>query len=285
MSAYVRQEDFEHCLELVRENANDFYLADLLLPQEARADIVVLHAFHVEITNIALATREPIAGEVRLQWWADVIAGQREEEAGGHPVARALLNVVERHSLSREALDAKLTAHIFDLYNDPMGNRNMLEGYCGETRSVLFHMAALICGAEPTTPLADASGHAGVAMGIIGMIENLAWHRNKGRLYVPSELLQATGLSAEEFLTGQSNAHEQVVLGMIDFAKEHQLQALRCLESMPSSARIAFKPFALANPHLRRARKNPNQAFAGFQPFSQVRRQWVLWRGLRVSTH
>ena len=71
--------------------------------------------------------REPLAGEIRLQWWSEVVAGGRGEEAGANPVAAALLMAMERHGLSADALSDLIDAHRFDLYDDPMASIADLE--------------------------------------------------------------------------------------------------------------------------------------------------------------
>ena len=38
--------------------------------------------------------REALPGEIRLQWWRDVLEGR--SAGGGHPVAAALLDAIER---------------------------------------------------------------------------------------------------------------------------------------------------------------------------------------------
>ncbi len=274
----MAEPDNKYCFDLVMNNAKEFYYADLLLPKLLRPEIVVLHAFHIEISNAILASSEPMVGEVRLQWWADVVAGRRNDEAKGHPVAGALIHLITKHDISRAALDAKLEAHIFDLYNDPMGDRSMLEGYLGETRSMLFQMAAMIAGAELNTAVANAAGHAGVAVGIVSCLENMALHRNKRKIYIPSDLLAACGLNAQEFL-GQSNAkHEQAVLGFVNLAREHYTKAMSFLELLPSDVRIVFKPLAVAPYYLKRAEKNPKNVLTGLPLPSQIKRQWAIWR-------
>ncbi len=264
----------------MRDNAPDFYLAGLLLPENVRAAINVLYGFHVEITNITWAGGEPLAGEVRLQWWADVIAGKRTDEASGHPLARALLSVVSTFNLPANALEAKLEAHIFELYNDPMGDGSMLEGWCGETRSVLFQMAALILGAEANSKLADASGHAGVTTGVISIIENLARSHAAGKVPVPVDVLEQNGLSCADYLASVGKSHHGVVRDLIDLAEGHYHKAIAAVSQLPQEVRPAFLPLALAPLYLKRSRKNIDQVFNNLAPISQWRRQWALWRGL-----
>lgn len=267
-----------HCLALLKQSAPDFYLADLLLNPRYSVEIVVLHAFHVEITNITLSGADHMAAQVRLQWWLEVVQGQRDEEAQGHPVARALLAVIGHHNLPVASFVAKLEAHIFDLYQDPMGDRGVFEAYCGETRSCLFQWAALVSGAEPSRGLADASGHAGVASGAVQVLENMARSQAMGQVFVPSDLLAAAGLSPAEFLTEATQKHEAVIVGLCDLATEHHQKASTALGHLPTQTRGVFKPLALLPLYIDRALRAPRDVFAPRPPLSQLRKQWALWR-------
>ncbi len=262
----------------MRENAPDWYLADLLLPTLLRDQLIVLHAFHVEVTNITLAVQEPLAGELRLQWWSDVVAGKRREETLGHPVASALLDLMESHQLPPEAFEAKLQAHIFDLYQDPMEELTMLEGYLGETRSVLFQLACQIFGIDNETIVADACGHAGVATGIVVIIEQMARHRNSSRVYIPCEILSNNNLNSASFLSQIGQDHEAVILELIALAQDHYEKALLAINQLPVGMRIVFKPLAVVPYYLNRARSSPSKALIGFPHPSQLRRQWAFWR-------
>ncbi|MCJ8309388.1 MAG: phytoene/squalene synthase family protein [Rhizobiaceae bacterium] len=278
MAVTIAPDDFAHCLELLKSGAPDFYFADLLLPEQHKAAIIALHAFHVEVTNICLAGGEPMAGQVRLQWWSEVIQGIRADEASGHPVARALMQVIAEHNLPVSSFEAKLEAHIFDLYNDPMGNRSDFEAYCGETRSCLFQWASLVAGLPPERALADASGHSGVATGIVSVLENMARYHGNGQVFVPSDLLAATGLSRETFLVQPEAAHEAAITGLVDLGFEHEAKARQALQHLPQEARALFKPLALVPVYLKRVQRDPMAVFKPRPPLSQIRRQWALWR-------
>lgn len=278
MKPAIDPEDLAYCLDLVRENSQDLYLADLLLDDAFRDPIVILHAFHVEISNICLAINEPMASEIRLQWWSDILSGNRAEEAQGHPLARAIVAVIAAHKLPAAPFLAKLEAHIFDLYNDPMGERTMFEGYCGETRSCLFQLAALIAESEQSKSLADACGHGGVAFGVAAVLQNQAFYRASGRLFIPSDLIASVGLDTASFLATETEAHHNCIQGFAEFGQEHLNKAQTALTEIPNSSRQLFRHLGLIAVVLDRAKKNPKSVLSGMPAISQLRKQWILWR-------
>ncbi len=85
--------NFEHCAALVREADRDRYLATLFAPAAQRNALFALYAFNVEITRVRDLAREPMPGEIRLQWWREALTGEREGEAAAHPVAAALREI------------------------------------------------------------------------------------------------------------------------------------------------------------------------------------------------
>src|SRR5476651_2510786 len=94
------QDAFSYCMELVRKADRDRFLAALFAPAEQRNALAALYAFNVEITRVRELAREPLPGEIRLQWWSEALNGERREEASANPVAAALLAIVERYGLA-----------------------------------------------------------------------------------------------------------------------------------------------------------------------------------------
>ena len=80
---------FDHCAALVREADRDRYLATLFAPAERRDALLAFYAFNIEIMRVREVAREPMPGEIRLQWWREVLSGEREGEGAAHPVAGA----------------------------------------------------------------------------------------------------------------------------------------------------------------------------------------------------
>jgi phytoene synthase len=81
---------YRHCEALVRAADKDRFLATLFAPGRKRGPLFALYAFNIEIAGVRDRVREPMAGEIRLQWWRDVLDGERGGEAAANPVAAAL---------------------------------------------------------------------------------------------------------------------------------------------------------------------------------------------------
>src|SRR5258707_6745159 len=111
---------YGHCEALTREHDRDRWLAGLLAPAAARPHLYALTAFSYEVSRLREVVREPLAGEMRLAWWREALAGPRREEVAGNPVAAALNETIRRFALPVHAFDHLLAARVYDLYDDPM---------------------------------------------------------------------------------------------------------------------------------------------------------------------
>ncbi len=185
------------CLAMLRDTDRDRYLACLLSPEDKRGALAALYAFNAEIARIRDLVREPLPGEIRLQWWRDLLEGNASGE--GNPVAEELLSTIETYRLPRQTFMDMIDARVFDLYDDPLPDRGALEGYAGETASALIQLASLILAPEQASASADRAGHAGVAQAIAGFLLLLPIHVRRGQMFLPQDILSATGLDREAF--------------------------------------------------------------------------------------
>src|SRR5580692_7554049 len=206
------QDAFTYCAELVRTADRDRFLSALFAPAEHRAALHALYAFNVEVARVREVAREPLPGEIRLQWWSEVVNGQRSEEAAANPVASALLTVIERHRLAAPALTALLDARRFDLYDDPMARLADLEAYARKTSSTLFAFAAqILAGAEAEATDAVATS-AGIAYAIAGLIRAFPLHAARRQLYMPLELIERQGVEPQDIFAGRSSKNLRAAL-------------------------------------------------------------------------
>jgi len=274
------QTHFEHSAALVREADRDRYLATLFAPAEHRDALWSLYAFNVEIARVRELAREPMPGEIRLQWWREVLSGERAGEAAAHPVAAALLATLTRYGLASDRPVALIDARAFDLYDEPMATVTDLEIYGIQTQSALFAMAAEILGARgATSELVTLD--AGIAYSIAGILHGFARHASRRQLYVPLDMLNRHRVDRNAIFAGQADATLHAALGELRaLARRHLASAQAKLDSVPAEILPALLPAALIGPGLRRMERPGYQPFE-FEPASPWRRQWRLWRAAR----
>ncbi|GAB4072676.1 phytoene/squalene synthase family protein [Ancylobacter sonchi] len=275
-----------YCTQLVRELDRDRYVANLFAPEAARGALMALHAFNIEVSRIREAITNPLAGEVRLQWWSDALIGDARGDVKANPVAAALIDTINRHSLPRPTFFALIDARIFDLYDDAMPTVNDLEGYAGETSSALIRLGTLILtGAAPggggERALADAAGHAGVAYAVTGLLRAFPHHARRGQCYVPLDLLKAHGVGREAAVSGQATPGLIAALADLrNLARRHYEQAMAALAGVEPANYPAFLPLALVPGDLARMAR-AHDPFTRVPAVSVPGRIWRLWRASR----
>jgi phytoene synthase len=275
-------DDFDYCETLVREADKDRFVATLFAAAPRRRALNALYAFNVELGRVRELAREPMPGEIRLQWWREVLSGARAGEAG--PAASALMATIIRYRLPLKVFEAMIEAKSFDLYDDPMGSLAELEGYAEKTSSALIGLAAQILneGNDPNLSqpsLAQAVRHAGIAQAIAGVLAAFPTHSARRQLYLPLDLMQRHGAQPEDVFAGTATPQLKAALAELrEVARSHLAQVP--VAEIPPALMAAFLPVALVSPTLKRLERGANSPFApGALP--QWRRQWLIWRAAR----
>lgn len=270
-------------LDQLQEEGAGVYPALLFLPEAIREDAATLHAFHLETGNIAYRVSEPAPGEIRLQWWREVLAPEkgtsRGEEAAANPLATGLVQLILRHNLPRDGFDRYLEARAFDLYHDAMPDRTALEAYCGETDSFILQMTCQMAGHAMSREFADACGHAGVAIGIARRLGLLARDRAAGRTWLPLDLLTSAGLDRESWLKEADERHSMAIKAFQALAREHSGKAAKAINKLPKKARALFLPLAIERSVLF-GKMEAEKALVEGVSVSPLRRQLALWNAV-----
>jgi phytoene synthase len=268
------------CADLVR--AHDFtrYASTLFVPAEQRRALLALYAFNVEIARIRLHVSQALSGEVRLQWWTDMLAGTAHGGVEGNPVAAELLLAIGRAHLPVERLSRLIDEHQFDLYNDPMPTMAAVEGYLNDTSSALFSLAARIAGWQ-SDEIEHLARHAGLAQGIAQVMVALPIDASRRQLFVPAQLLEQHGSSMEEAFAGKQTPKLRAALDqLLNEAREHLSTAATLLENAPPPVRPVFLPLAMVGYELQRMSRADSNLFEP-RPASRLRTLWTLWRASR----
>jgi 15-cis-phytoene synthase len=268
------------CADLVRSNDFPRYASALFLPSVPRRALLALYAFNTEISRVREQVSQPLPGEMRLQWWTDMLAGAEHGGVEGNPVASELLLAIRGFGLPVERLSRLIEEHQFDLYNDPMPSMAALEGYIDDTASALFSLGAAIAGgrSDVTEHLAR---HAGLAQGMAQVIAALPLDASRRQLFVPLQLLESHGSNIEEVFAGRQTPALRAALDqLIGEARGHLKTALALLENTPPQVRPVFLPLALVARDLLRMSRADNDPFTP-RMTSRLRTLWTLWRASR----
>jgi phytoene synthase len=269
------QDAFAYCAELVRETGRDRYLASLFATAEHRPALYALYAFDGEVARVREVAREAMPGEIRLQWWREVLGGERDGEAAANPVAAALLATIERYRIPVDDLMALIEAHRFDLYDEPMPAIADLEDYLAKTSSAVIARAAGILGAEA----AAAARPAGIALGLLGILRNFPFHAARRQLYVPAEILDRHGAGTASIFAGRSSAALNAALAELRGIARENLNAMQAAaDALPPEALPAFLHLAPVRRSLDRLERCDAFAPVDLPPW---RRQWLIWRAAR----
>jgi len=263
----------------LRRADRDRYLSVLYAPEDKRGALFALYAFNAEIASIRDRIHEPLPGEIRLQWWRDIITAGTPESAGGYPLATAVISAIRQHHLPVQAFENYLEARIFDLYDDPMPSRTDLEGYCGETASCMIQLAAFILDPKAATDVTDLAGHAGCAQAIAGLLRLLPLHRSRGQCFVPRDILAAVGASVATLLEGKDQAALGRIVGaMTALARDHLAFFKSGVATIPPSLRPAFLPVALVSAYLDAIDRRGAKAAFEVADIPVWKRHWLLFR-------
>jgi phytoene synthase len=275
------QDASAYCEAQVRAGDRDRFLAALFAPAQHRAALFALYAFNLEIARTREAVRNPLAGEIRLQWWSDLLAGEARGAAEASPVAAALSTAIAQHALDLGPLRALIEARRFDLYDEPMATLPDLETYADAAAGSIIALAVRIVAGRPVPEINELVRHAGRAQAIAGLLAAFPIHSRRGQLYVPLEVLQRHGSSRED--VAGDHATPALRAGLAELrstARMHLRQAGAALTTAPAAAIPALLPVALAGPMLARMQR------PDYDPFVPVviapwRRQWLIWRAAR----
>jgi 15-cis-phytoene synthase len=271
---------FSHCEALVRAADKDRFLAALFAPAEKRAALHALYAFNIEIARIRELIHEPLAGEIRLQWWSDALAGAAAGSEA-HPVAAALAKTIESYQLPVKLLDGLVAARRFDLYDDPMRTLADFNEYARATSSNLFALAARILAPAEVSTLGELADHAGLAYAIAGLLQAFPIHAARGQLFLPLEVLARHGAGPHDVAAGHNKPGLRAAFSELrGEARAHLAKARALAERLPPAVLPALLPAALVRPLLSRMERADDDPFRGVA-LPQWRRQWLLWRAAR----
>jgi len=279
-TAAATKDSASFCADLVRSHDFVRYASTLFMPATQRRALLALYAFNVEISRVRDHISQPLPGEMRLQWWTDMLAGAGHGGIEGNPVAAELLLVIRDFRLPVELLSRLVDEHQFDLYNDPMPSMAALESYVNDTSAALFSLGARVA-ARPSEAIDHLARHAGLAQGMLQVVATLPWDTARRQLFVPLQLLEQHGSGIEEVFSRKLTPKARAAIDqLIGEARGHLKTAFELLADVPPEVRPVFLPLALLRRDLKWMSRADSDLFAP-RVASRLRTLWTLWHASR----
>lgn len=245
------------CATLVERGDPDRFLAVLAAPIPARADLLPLFAFNLEVARAPWVTKEPMIAEMRLQWWRDILA---EPAPRAHEVASPLHDLIHRRGLPVTVLDKMVEARRWDIYKDPFADATAFDSYLDQTAGSLMWLSAVALGAP--TSAEDAVRDYGWASGLANFLRAVPELEERGR--VP-------------LVDGRAEA----VRGLARQGLDRLAKARHRASAVPASVRPALLPGWQAEGFLKQAVADPMAVAEGRLRLSEfARRGGLLWQSL-----
>jgi squalene synthase HpnD len=181
----------------VEAAGTSFYWAMRLLPRDRRDGMYAIYAFCREVDDIADDNAPPAQKQAALVEW------HREIDAlyAGYPrqiVTRALLEPVERYRLRREDFHAVIDGMEMDAAKDIRApDLATLDLYCGRVAGAVGHLSVHVFG-DPSSAAHSVADHLGRALQLTNILRDLDEDAQRGRLYLPREILDRHGIGGAE---------------------------------------------------------------------------------------
>jgi NADH dehydrogenase [ubiquinone] 1 alpha subcomplex assembly factor 6 len=248
---------------IVRTHDRDRFQTVLFAPAEAREALFALYAFNYEIARVRETVREPMLGQIRLQWWREAIdMAYGEAQPRRHEVVEPLTAAIRSRGLSRDHFDRLIDARERDLDDAPLTTLAALEDYAECTSAPLIRLALEALGAS-TPSTETAAAEIGVAYALTGLLRAMPIHALAGRCFIPLDLATETGLDAADYAAGRATPALQRAVEAIARAAERHLAAARAMRrDVPKAALPALLPARIASHTLKCLER------AGYDPFS-----------------
>lgn len=225
----------QYCQHKAAASGSSFYYSFMFLPAEKRRAITALYAFCREVDDVVDECSDANVARTTLAWWRIQIAAIYEGKPQ-HPVAQALIPVVQRYALPQERLQEIIDGMEMDLNQHQYADFKELQLYCYHVASVVGLLAAEIFGYSDRKTLKYAHD-LGIALQLTNIIRDVGEDARRGRIYLPLDEMAQFGVHTNDILDGRESAgFQQLMQFQVERAQRFYQQAM---QQLPAADRKA----------------------------------------------
>ncbi|EPX76016.1 15-cis-phytoene synthase [Salipiger mucosus] len=276
--------DMAHCAEAIRHGSRSFHAASGLLPRRLREPALALYAFcrladdEVDLTPDGKA--RAVAG---LRARLDLCYAGTPRNA---PEDRAFSDIIQGFGMPRALPEALLEGLAWDASGRRYATLPELRAYAARVASAVGAMMCVLMRVRDPHALARACD-LGVAMQLTNIARDVGEDAREGRLYLPLDWLETTGLDPAAFLAQPAMSPElgALVQRLLREADALYIRAEAGIRALPLDCRpgifAARYIYAGIGTQLRRAHCDPVSQRARTTGAQKL--GWLMQAGLRAG--
>jgi 15-cis-phytoene synthase len=236
-----------YCTKLTRNHSSTFYLGSRLFsPQERKAVSVVYAVCRSGDDAVDEAPNYSLAFDNLRLWWENVERAYTGQPRTSQPLELALCWVLENYDVPKQAFEELYLGLDSDLRPGPYETIDDLMLYCRRVAGVVGWLIAPIAGYRGGRETLEYALALGQAMQLTNILRDVGEDLEKGRCYLPKELLVKHEVVVSDLRAGQVNENYIALLEeLADIASQLYRQGWRGIPRLKGAGKTAVGVAAL----------------------------------------
>src|SRR5947209_2895580 len=204
---------YRHCAAIAARHGKSYHLATRLLTPDRRPAVHALYAAARTADDLVDVPGADPAGD--LADWSRAVLDDLDAGWSDEPVRRALVDTYRRFDIPVEHLVDFLAAMTSDLTVPGYADLAALDRYMWGSAAVIGLMVLPVLGTAPGVPAEEAAPHAialGEAFQLTNFCRDVAEDADRGRVYLPADLMAAHGVTREQLAERRHDARFEALM-------------------------------------------------------------------------
>ena len=273
---YTGAEAREYTRWLARSHYENFPVVTFLLPRRLHQDFYNVYAFCRWADDLGDEIGNPQESLRLLEWWRGELDGMYQGRAS-HPVFVALKESAARHDLPKEPFEDLIRAFVQDQTVQRYRTFEELFGYCRCSANPVGRLVLYLCGYRDAErqALSDATC---TALQLANFWQDIVRDLEKGRVYLPLELIERHGYSVEELeARRETPAFRAVMREAVEVARRLFLEGLPLARLVDRRLAADLELFSRGGMRVLEKIERQNYNVLARRPYvTRVERAWLL---------
>ena len=182
---------------LATHHYENFHVVSFLLPKRLHQDFYNVYSFCRWADDLGDEIGDPGESLRLLEWWRGETVRLYETGQARHPVFAALSGTIRKHELPSEPFLDLIHAFVHDQTTTRYRTLEDLFGYCRYSANPVGRLVLYLCGYRDAERqrMSDATC---TALQLANFWQDVSVDLDKGRIYIPLEVLERHGSSEQE---------------------------------------------------------------------------------------